>query len=38
MRIVERHGGSLVLDSTPGRGTIARVTLPDAVGAVAQAA
>jgi two-component system sensor histidine kinase PilS (NtrC family) len=38
MRIVERHGGSLVLDSTPGRRTIARVTLPDAVGAVAQAA
>jgi two-component system, NtrC family, sensor histidine kinase PilS len=38
MRIVERHGGSLVLDSTPGRGTVARVTLPDAVGAMAQAA
>ena len=38
MRIVERHGGSLVLDSTPGRGTTARVTLPEAVGAVAQAA
>ncbi|HYM81066.1 MAG TPA: ATP-binding protein [Candidatus Limnocylindria bacterium] len=27
-RIVERHGGTLALDSAPGRGTIARVTLP----------
>ena len=27
-RIVERHGGTLSLDSTPGRGTVARVTLP----------
>ena len=38
MRIVERHGGSLELDSAPGRGTVARVTLPEAVGALAQAA
>jgi PAS domain S-box-containing protein len=29
-RIVERHGGSLVFESMPGRGTIARVTLPAA--------
>uniref|UniRef100_A0A832I1Z1 histidine kinase n=1 Tax=Eiseniibacteriota bacterium TaxID=2212470 RepID=A0A832I1Z1_UNCEI len=29
-RIVERHGGALSLESTPGRGTIARVILPAA--------
>jgi two-component system sensor histidine kinase PilS (NtrC family) len=27
-RIIERHGGSLALESEPGEGTIARVTLP----------
>lgn len=27
-RIVEEHGGSLALDSTPGQGTIARIHLP----------
>jgi signal transduction histidine kinase len=36
-RIVERHGGTLVLDSTLGRGTVARVTLP-VLAAVAHAA
>jgi len=36
-RIVERHGGTLVLDSAPGRGTVARVTLP-VLAAVAHAA
>jgi len=30
-RFVELHGGSLKLDSAPGRGTTAIVTLPDAV-------
>jgi two-component system nitrogen regulation sensor histidine kinase NtrY len=25
---VEQHGGALTLESAPGRGTIARVTLP----------
>ena len=38
LRIVERHGGSLAFDSTPGRGTIARVTLPMAEAPVALAA
>ena len=28
LRIVERHGGTLAFESVPGRGTIARVTLP----------
>jgi signal transduction histidine kinase len=37
-RIVERHGGSLTLDSEVGRGTIARVTLPGASAPVAKAA
>jgi len=37
-RIVERHGGTLVFESAPGRGTIARVTLPAATAPVAQAA
>jgi signal transduction histidine kinase len=27
-RIVERHGGALTYESTPGRGTAARVLLP----------
>jgi PAS domain S-box-containing protein len=36
-RIVERHGGTLALDSAPGRGTVARVTLP-VLAAVAHAA
>ena len=38
MRIVERHGGTLSLDSASGRGTVARVSLPGEVGAVARAA
>ncbi len=29
-RIVDAHGGSLVLESTPGSGTLARITLPAA--------
>ena len=37
-RIVERHGGSLAFESTPGRGTVARVTLPGEVLSAAQAA
>ena len=37
-RIVERHGGTLVFESAPGRGTTARVTLPAATAPVAQAA
>jgi two-component system sensor histidine kinase PilS (NtrC family) len=37
-RIVERHGGSLVFESDPGRGTTARVTLPAATAPVAKAA
>jgi two-component system sensor histidine kinase PilS (NtrC family) len=28
LRIVERHGGTLGFESVPGRGTVARVTLP----------
>lgn len=37
-RIVERHGGVLTLESEAGRGTCARVQLPGACEAVAQAA
>jgi signal transduction histidine kinase len=37
-RIVERHGGTLVLESTPGRGTVARVSLPAEIGILAEAA
>ena len=37
-RIVERHGGALEIESAPGRGTCARVTLPDAVAGMAAAA
>lgn len=37
-RIVERHGGTLVFESTPARGTTVRVTLPAAAAPVAQAA
>ena len=37
-RIVERHGGKLTLHSRSRRGTIVRVDLPEAAGAVAQAA
>ena len=37
-RIVERHGGTLVFESAPGRGTTARVSLPVATAPVAQAA
>ena len=37
-RIVERHGGTLEYESTPGRGTTARVSLPLATAPVAQAA
>jgi PAS domain S-box-containing protein len=37
-RIVERHGGTLMFESAPGRGTTARVTLPAATAPVAQAA
>jgi len=37
-RIVERHGGTLVFESAPGRGTTARVSLPAATAPVAQAA
>jgi len=37
-RIVERHGGTLVLESAPGRGTIARVSLPAEVEILAEAA
>lgn len=37
-RIVERHGGTLVFESAPGRGTIARVSLPVEVEIMAEAA
>jgi len=37
-RIVERHGGVLAFESSPGRGTTVRVTLPAAVEDAAQAA
>lgn len=37
-RIVERHGGKLTLHCPSRRGTIARVDLPEAAAAVAQAA
>jgi len=37
-RIVERHGGTLVFESAPGRGTTVRVSLPAATAPVAQAA
>jgi PAS domain S-box-containing protein len=37
-RIVERHGGTLVFESEPGRGTIARVNLPADIQLLAKAA
>jgi signal transduction histidine kinase len=37
-RIVERHGGTLVFESAPGRGTIARVSLPAGIEILAKAA
>jgi signal transduction histidine kinase len=37
-RIVERHGGTLGFESTPGRGTTARVALPSAAAPMALAA
>jgi signal transduction histidine kinase len=37
-RIVERHGGKLLLESRPGRGTRARVALPGAVSGTVQVA
>ena len=37
-RIVERHGGTLMFESAPGRGTTARVSLPAATAPVEQAA
>ena len=37
-RIVERHGGTLVFESVPGRGTTARVSLPVATAPVVLAA
>jgi two-component system sensor histidine kinase PilS (NtrC family) len=37
-RIVERHGGTLSFECPPGRGTIARVALPDAGTRLARAA
>lgn len=37
-RIVERHGGTLEIESTPGRGTCARVALPGAAIGIAAAA
>jgi signal transduction histidine kinase len=38
LRIVERHGGGLTLESVAGRGTTARVTLPGLQVPQAQAA
>lgn len=37
-RIVERHGGTLAVESQSGRGTIVRVSLPGVLAGVAQAA
>jgi two-component system, NtrC family, sensor histidine kinase PilS len=37
-RIVERHGGTLVLESAPGRGALARVSLPAEIEILAEAA
>jgi two-component system, NtrC family, sensor histidine kinase PilS len=37
-RIVERHGGTLAFESAPGRGTVARVSLPAENGILAEAA
>jgi signal transduction histidine kinase len=37
-RIVERHGGTLVVTSAPGRGTTVRVALPGTVHERVQAA
>ena len=37
-RIVERHGGTLAFESAPGRGTVARVSLPAEIGILADAA
>jgi signal transduction histidine kinase len=37
-RIVERHGGVLILESEPGHGTTARVQLPVRVEAMAEVA
>lgn len=37
-RIVERHGGALTLESEAGRGTTARVNLPEAADAAVQVA
>ena len=37
-RIVERHGGTLSFESAPGRGTIARVSLPAEIEILAEAA
>jgi PAS domain S-box-containing protein len=37
-RIVERHGGALSFESSPGRGTVARVRLPAEIGTLAKAA
>jgi signal transduction histidine kinase len=38
LRIVERHGGSLLVDSAPGRGTTVRVSLPERTDVLAHAA
>jgi signal transduction histidine kinase len=37
-RIVERHGGTLAYERAPGRGTVARVSLPAENGILAEAA
>jgi PAS domain S-box-containing protein len=37
-RIVERHGGTLSFESAPGRGTVARVSLPAEIETLAEAA